>query len=739
MRSPTEEENKLWRQFVERIAKDVLYGDTRLVKICVAMYELSTSWTGGKADLQAAYQRIHGKNDPDFVERLDSEKTKIFSGFIEFIEADTNLKNKCTKKCRDGYEKLCHSVKGKTEGLFKILRFIYEDRLLPQYISSADSKEDASASAEEINTDKLGDILHSIFGISSTEDTSTNPFLLKQNHQFNWSDICDRLLKYTGKDRLTTAALAGNLTLEGMHVPLGLVKREKKEELNRPDPNILPEMGSQLYREQNEQERIVPVSYDEFIASLLKADKATAIIGEPGAGKTTLLQKVAFAVMGQSPVVIWIDLGALAGQKLKDYIEQTWLLNAAETAGTNLEVIKQDFARQKQDGNVWLLLDGVDEMDSDRGNPLSVIAKDLQEMWFAKVKVVLTCRLNVWDADKNALIDFHVYRNLDFEPEQVNEFIDRWFRFKSLDNADSDGELLKQSLQASGKERIRDLVRNPLRLMLLCRTWDRGARKLPETKAGLYEELVKSHYLWKDGDVSKRFEISISDQEKLHKSLGKLAKDAIALNQSRFRLREKFIKKYLGDYFEVACNLGWLNRIGLARKEETNSHEPVYAFLHPTFQEYFAACEIANWRFFLPTSLNELEGDDYPIFDAKWREVILLWFGRDDIDKESKEKFIEALIAFKDGCGDFSAIREIRKGFYEFRAYCLAAICLAEFEDCRNAESITEEILEYILIFSEINPSKMDERNHISEHLEYVLISGNHNLMIKKLYQIINS
>ena len=76
------------------------------------------------------------------------------------------------------------------------------------------------------------------------------------------------------------------------------------------------------------------------------------------------------------------------------------------------------------------------------------------------------CRLNVWDAGKNALENFDVYRNLDFNPEQVNQFIDKWFA-SCLER----GQRLRVELEQAGKERIRDAVKNPLRLALLCRTW----------------------------------------------------------------------------------------------------------------------------------------------------------------------------------------------------------------------------------------------------------------------------
>ncbi|NUN65573.1 GUN4 domain-containing protein [Pseudanabaena biceps] len=133
MRSSIEEKNKQWQEFVDRIAKEALADNTRLVKICVAMCELSTKWTASTKEIQLAYDRIYGSNDPDKVARPDNEKTKIFSGFSKFIEDNTDLNQQCQQECKDAYDKLFRKDgRSRTEGLFKVLRFIYEQNLLPE-------------------------------------------------------------------------------------------------------------------------------------------------------------------------------------------------------------------------------------------------------------------------------------------------------------------------------------------------------------------------------------------------------------------------------------------------------------------------------------------------------------------------------------------------------------------------------------------------------------------------------
>jgi len=516
--------------------------------------------------------------------------------------------------------------------------------------------------------------------------------------EIDWHNISQAML--SEQQRLTTNPLTSGEGItyrtEQVYVPLGLMERKKP---TRRREDVLPEQGSELYRET---EITQTFEHQQFLEQVLRQRQSPksqgrriAIIGEPGAGKTTLLQQIARWVsleIGQS-VVIWVSLADLQGRELESYLLEVWLQAVARKVGQAEPSIQvqDDFVAQFNQGLVWLLLDGVDEMQATVGNPLGEIERQIRTgTLLQQARIVLSCRLNLWDGVSNALDSFDNYRTLEFSyPQQVEQFIGNWSG--SLPSVETQtGQRLCAALRESGKERIRDLVKNPLRLTLLCFNWYLGEGKLPETKAGLYEQFVADFYDWKKG----LFATTGKQRRRLNAALGELAQQAIDKEATRFRLRQEFVCEYLGEpddadsLFGLALRLGWLNKVGV---DSENPRKAVYAFFHPTFQEYFAALAIDDWHYFLnhvPENPSHSDAN-YRIFESRWKEVILLWFGQKNLNQEQKETFTQALVEFKDGCGD--------RNFYSYRAYLLAAIGIAEYRNCSLVNDILARIIQWVL------------------------------------------
>jgi HEAT repeat protein len=464
---------------------------------------------------------------------------------------------------------------------------------------------------------RIGEVVRSLL-----QDT------LQLKVMIDWQQVSKDLLNEYIK-RLTSNSLTHTEGIayrtEQVYVPLGLLERRRK---SRREEDVSPEQGSSLYEET---EITQEFEHHEFLEQVLKQGKSPrsngrriVVIGEPGAGKTTLLQKIARWILDSvdGSIVIWVSLAELNGHSLEQYLFERWLQAVVHHQGRTeaSTQINDDFVAQFNQQRVWLLLDGADEMQVSAGNPLSEIDRQIHTgVLLQQARIVLSCRLNLWDSGSNALDSFDNYRTLEFSyPQQVEKFISNWFRFLTSVKKGADQELCAV-LKESGKERIQDLVRNPLRLTLLCFNWYLGEGKLPETKTKLYEQFAADFYEWKK-DI---FVTTMEQRRRLNKALGELARDAIDKEAMKFWLRPEFVSEYLGEpddansLFYLALRLGWLNKVGV---EAGNPNKGVYAFFHPTFQEYFAAQSLLDK---LPEVSDKLFQKKY-LNHFKWTEVVAL-------------------------------------------------------------------------------------------------------------------
>lgn len=247
--------------------------------------------------------------------------------------------------------------------------------------------------------------------------------------EINWRQVSRTLLEE--RLQLTTNPMTRGediaYQVEQVYVPLGLMERKK---VPRRKQDVAPEQGSALYQEDRqlerspekskssqeaEQEQAIEITqrfeHEQFLEQVLQQGqspnsqgKRIAVIGEPGAGKTTLLQQIARWAAATFPdsIVIWISLADLQSDSLETYLEKRWLQGIIRAAGgaEPSQADKTDFAAQFKQGRVWLLLDGLDEMQVS-GNPLTDIQRQLQEGgWLQQSRILLTCRLNLWDGDR---------------------------------------------------------------------------------------------------------------------------------------------------------------------------------------------------------------------------------------------------------------------------------------------------------------------------------------------------
>jgi hypothetical protein len=520
----------------------------------------------------------------------------------------------------------------------------------------------------------------------------------------DWQGACRAMLALDALERLKSNVLVQEkgLEIEDIYIPLPLGLMELQDEQSRRS-QLSRQLGYPIKQKYEQREFFEEVL--RFGRSSLSQGRRLIITGEPGGGKTSLLQRIAEYLQwegaGQSRLVIWISLANLQpGQSLENYVLDSWLPRVRETINLpdgSSEVLKRAFAA----GQVWLLLDGLDEwMSSDRNPLLNVVEQIVGSPLLSLARVILTCRLQTWEMGQSGLQGFDTFRQLELSygevrsgiSDQVQQFIDRWFAGKA-----EWGRQLRRELESGGRERIKDLARSPLQLSFLCLIWEQGGEvsrssggvRLPETKAELYQRFTDAFYTWKQ----LRIRVREGQVERLNHRLMKLARFALEQNGSPFRIRERDVRRILGSEFSLALQVGWLNSVGAI---DYRAGEAEYSFFHPTFQEYFAAKAVdgGDWDYFLKQGIVAMVDPtygNYRVFQRQWRDVILLWFGRQDITAVNKENFLRVLWCFQDRC----------RGFYSFQAQFLAAAALGEFKGCNAdlAEEMVTEIIDLSIMY----------------------------------------
>jgi predicted NACHT family NTPase len=365
------------------------------------------------------------------------------------------------------------------------------------------------------------------------------------------------------------------------------------------------------------------------------------VLGRPGAGKTTFLKRLAILCLG----------GSILTDRVPIFV------NLQEFYKTKLSLI--DFAVQKYQGCVtvaeleqllsagrgFVLLDGLDEVSQDE---VARISKNIQE-WAVKFssRFIVTCRL----AAKESIFEgFKEVQVADFNDEQVNSFVTKWFQAKAPQKITSFLDKLETN------SRIKEQARNPLLLTLLCLIFEEESN-LIENRAELYEKGIDL--------LLERWDTKMDIQrDEIYKHLSTKRKEDLLshIALSTFGENNYFFKRARGEEFITAYIQNLPEAVNdpetlrVDSKKILSSIEAqhgllmerasdIYSFSHLTFHEYFVSRQLITVQKSSPDALQNLIAH---INEPKWREVFLIATEMspraDDLLLEMK-KAIDAMLA----------------------------------------------------------------------------------------------
>lgn len=367
--------------------------------------------------------------------------------------------------------------------------------------------------------------------------------------------------------------------------------------------------------------------------SAIQPHSRVLVVGRAGAGKTTLLQHLALEISaghlkgsGQSYLPVFLRLRQLAlvpesEINVQQYLNQRWLASGLHQAQVNY---------LWQQGHLWLLLDGWDELPP-RQHPM--VIQQLQSLLdtYPGLRVLISGRSGGPMPQLNGLVTLEL---AEFAPQQVESFVHKWF----VSGHPEQGEILAttflQTLNHPNNDRLREMALTPILLHLMCLVFQNFGH-FPEQRSKLYQQALDlllgkwdqqrgihrnqpfQHLSTFDltailcGVATHSFEQSqvVLEETEL---LGMIAKSLVRQDGQPGMLEQlwadsKAILQVLIEHY------------GMLTERELGS----YAFAHLSFQEYLTA---RRWAI---SALERTQPKDWEdlashMTDTRWREVIVL-------------------------------------------------------------------------------------------------------------------
>ena len=320
--------------------------------------------------------------------------------------------------------------------------------------------------------------------------------------------------------------------------------------------------------------------------------RTVLIEGDPGMGKTTYCQKLAYdwATKQDEWDPSFPDIEVLLLLKCDEFQTSIWEAIDDQILPEEMEDQAKEcffkFIRENQ-SKVLLVLDGLDEVDPSKRKLLSSL---IQGKELSRCYIVVTSRHEAGSTVRRYFDT--LWETEGFTKKDAESFILKYF--KNINKEHLAWKLIERiwpryhfaNLFESEEDRdLSELTKNPLNTALLCVICEDFEGVFPKSRTELYTEIVLCvlrRYEKKQGLASKNDLMTVYKEELI--DLGRMALESLLQG-------ELYFEEHKSDGGLIV-----LSKFGFLTLQAGGSKRKVvvrYAFLHKSFQEFFAGFYLA--------------------------------------------------------------------------------------------------------------------------------------------------
>jgi predicted NACHT family NTPase len=337
------------------------------------------------------------------------------------------------------------------------------------------------------------------------------------------------------------------------------------------------------------------------------------ILGKPGAGKTTFLKHLAIdwcnSKFQVALIAVFIEFRQIRDENWK-------LLN---TIGEEIKIHDERQVKALlNDGKLLVLMDGFDEV------PTQELRTQVQHQLgqvikkYSRNRYIMTCRTQVMQRIPDGFTAVEV---ADFNVDQVQEFVCKWFRTNGRNEVEIEAQWKKFELTINRNIALKELTVTPVLLGLMCLVLqDEGG--IPAKASSLYERGISLLLRkWNDDKAIEGWEIGTKVYQDL--DVTKKEKLLIDIAARKFENPENFVLFEQSDLVEQISqylNFSDRNDAWAVLKAIESQHgllveraDGLWSFSHLTFQEYFTT------KWLLNLHSEELSRK---IANKRWQEIV---------------------------------------------------------------------------------------------------------------------